>query len=64
MPYRSMAQERFFHTDTAKRKGISAATVQELDQASKGMKLPNRAPKAPRAPRSGHDPLKKALGGY
>lgn len=42
MPYKSDAQRRFFHTDTAKSKGISAATVQEFDSASKGMKLPAR----------------------
>ena len=40
MPYKSKAQEAFFHTDTARKKGISAATVQEFDQASKGMNLP------------------------
>ncbi len=40
MPYKSLKQERFFHTQTAKDKGIKPATVQEFDQASKGMKLP------------------------
>jgi hypothetical protein len=43
MPYASDAQRRFFHTATARKKGISAATVNEFDQASKGMKLPDRA---------------------
>lgn len=43
MPYKSLKQERFFHTATARRKGISAATVKEFDQASKGMKLPKYA---------------------
>lgn len=42
MPYASDAQRRFFHTDTAARKGISAKTVQEYDSASKGMKLPKK----------------------
>ncbi len=54
MPYKSDAQRRFFHTDTARRKGITDKTVQEFDQASKGRPLPERAPKrAPvrRAPR-------------
>lgn len=46
MPYRSDAQRRFFHTDTAKSKGITNAEVQEFDSASKGMKLPERAEKS------------------
>ena len=41
MPYASDAQRRFFHTDTARRKGISASTVAEFDSASKGKKLPD-----------------------
>ena len=45
MPYKSDAQRRFFHTDTAKRQGISSKTVQEFDQASKGMKLPRKVSK-------------------
>ena len=44
MPYVSRKQESFFHTDTARRKGISAATVKEFDEASKGLRLPERAP--------------------
>ncbi len=40
MPYKSLAQERFFHTQTAKDSGIKPSTVKEFDQASKGMKLP------------------------
>jgi len=54
MPYKSLAEERFFHTDTAKKKGISASTVKEFDQASKGMKLPKKV--------SSKDPLNKAMG--
>lgn len=42
MPYTSDAQRRFFHTDTARKQGISAGTVKEFDTASKGMKLPAR----------------------
>lgn len=42
MPYKSKAQQAFFHTDTARKKGITAATVQEFDQASKGKKLPKK----------------------
>ena len=42
-PYKSLKQERFFHTATAKAKGISPATVKEFDQASKGLKLPKKA---------------------
>lgn len=40
MPYKSLAQERFFHTQTAKDKGIKESTVKEFDEASKGLKLP------------------------
>lgn len=42
MPYKSLAQERFFHTDTAKKAGINDKTVKEFDSASKGMKLPKK----------------------
>jgi hypothetical protein len=49
MPYKSDAQRRFFHTNTAKKKGISAATVKEYDSASKGMKLPQHVAKTMRA---------------
>lgn len=45
MPYKSDAQRRFFHTNTAKAKGISAKTVEEFDKASKGMKLPKKKKK-------------------
>ncbi len=47
MPYSSNAQRKFFHTQTAKDKGISPAVVNEFDQASKGMKLPEHAKKYP-----------------
>lgn len=43
MPYKSKKQEAFFHTDTAKDKGISKKTVEEFDEASKGLKLPKKA---------------------
>lgn len=43
MPYKSDAQRRFFHTDTARKKGITAAEVKEYDQASKGKKLPEHS---------------------
>lgn len=48
MPYKSDAQRKFFHTATARKKGITAATVKEFDQASKGMKLPKKKKKKPR----------------
>lgn len=51
MPYDSDAQRRFFHTDTAKKKGITNAVVKDYDQASKGLKLPTKK-----------DPLNKAMG--
>jgi hypothetical protein len=42
MPYKSDAQRRFFHTPTARKAGISKATVKEFDSASRGMKLPEK----------------------
>jgi len=42
MPYKSDAQRRFFHTDTAKKAGITDKEVNEFDKASKGMKLPEK----------------------
>ncbi len=39
MPYVSDKQRRFFHSPGAKKAGISAATVSEFDQASKGRSL-------------------------
>lgn len=42
MPYKSDAQRRFFHTPTARKAGISAATVKEFDDASRGKKLPEK----------------------
>ncbi len=41
MPYASDAQRKKFHVLEAEGK-ISPATVDEFDQASKGMKLPRR----------------------
>ena len=43
--YVSDAQRKFFHTQTAQKEGITPAMVKEYDQASKGMDLPERAPK-------------------
>jgi hypothetical protein len=40
MPYKSAAQRRFFHSAGAKRAGISAATVREFDETSRGQKVP------------------------
>ncbi len=42
MPYKSEAQRKFFHTDTARRKGITAKVVKEFDKATGGRKLPIR----------------------
>lgn len=42
MPYRSLQQERFFHSPGATKAGIKPSQVQEFDEASKGMKLPVR----------------------
>lgn len=43
MPYKSDAQRKFFHTDTARKQGITPEMVSEYDQASKGMSLPEHA---------------------
>lgn len=45
MPYKSKAQERYFHSSGAKKAGISKAVVAEYDKASKGAKLPERLSK-------------------
>lgn len=45
MPYVSDKQRRFFHTLTAKKKGITVDTVKEFDQASKGLELPEKVPR-------------------
>jgi len=42
-PYKSLAQQRFFHTQTAKNKGIKPSVVNEFDKESKGMKLPEHS---------------------
>jgi len=49
MPYKSDKQRRFFHTDTAKKAGITPAMVKEYDTATKGKDLPESAPKKSRA---------------
>jgi hypothetical protein len=43
MPYKSDRQRRFFHTKTARKKGITPKMVKEYDQASRGAKLPETA---------------------
>jgi len=43
--YVSDAQRRFFHTDTARKKGITSAQVKEYDTASKGLTLPEHVTK-------------------
>lgn len=42
MPYKSEAQRKFFHTKTAKKKGITPKMVKEYDKVSKGKKLPRK----------------------
>jgi hypothetical protein len=41
-PYASDAQRRFFHTDTAKAKGIKAEDIAGKDQVSKGRAFPKK----------------------
>ena len=43
MPYKSLAQERFFNSPEGRAK-VGAKVVEEFNSASKGMKLPTRAP--------------------
>jgi hypothetical protein len=45
MPYSSDAQRKFFHTDTAKKAGITGDEVKEFDKASKGKELPEHVKK-------------------
>ena len=45
MPYKSLAQERFFHSAGAKKAGIKPSVVKEFDRATKGKKLPMRVSK-------------------
>ena len=45
MPYKSEAQRKFFHTNTAKKAGITKKTVKEFDKASKGKHLPKKVKK-------------------
>lgn len=42
MPYKSLSQLRFFHSDGAKKAGITKEQVKEYDKESKGMKLPEK----------------------
>ena len=43
MPYVSDKQRKFFHTNTAAKKGITPEMVHEYDEASKGMHMPEHA---------------------
>ena len=52
MPYKSDAQRKFFHTNTAKKKGITSKVVAEFDSASKGKKLPKKVGKKKKAKKS------------
>lgn len=45
MPYKSDAQRRFFHSEGAKKAGISEKTIKEFDEASKGQELPEKVGK-------------------
>lgn len=44
MPYKSKSQQRYFHVAES-RGEISPKTVKEFNKESKGMKLPESAPK-------------------
>lgn len=45
MPYSSEAQRKFFHTNTAKKAGITEQMIEEYDKASKGKNLPKKKSK-------------------
>ena len=45
MPYKSEAQRKFFHTETARKKGITPQMVSEYDDASRGETLPKKVKK-------------------
>lgn len=47
MPYKSLKQEEYFNVNRAKLEA-QGVNVDEWNQASKGMKLPMRAPKKPK----------------
>lgn len=47
MPYKSDRQRRWAHTKRGMKK-LGASTVAEFDEASKGMKLPEKAKKRKR----------------
>jgi hypothetical protein len=57
MPYKSLAQERFFHSPGAAKAGITQKQVDEYDQASKGKDLPERKS-------SKNEAMKKVLSKY
>lgn len=78
MPYVSDKQRRFFHTDAARKKGITPEMVAEYDEASRGQKHAARAlpglptiPKPPLPPKppglhaqgAGIQPIKASLPG-
>lgn len=42
MPYASKAQQRFFHSPSAKKAGLTETDIQHWDKVSKGLKLPER----------------------
>jgi hypothetical protein len=45
MPYKSLAQARYFHSSGARKAGISKATVEHYDKVTNFKRLPARAKK-------------------
>lgn len=39
MPYKSNAQRKFFHSEGAKKAGITESEIKKYDKETKGMKL-------------------------
>ncbi len=50
MPYKSLAQERYFNANRDKLEA-QGVNVDEWNQASKGKLLPNKVPKPPKTPK-------------
>jgi hypothetical protein len=61
MPYKSKAQESFFHSPKAAAAGISPERVEEYDEESAGMNLPDKAPKSNGIRKALPDHLKKRI---
>ncbi len=64
MPYKSEAQRKFFHTDTARKSGITPKMVSEYDKASVGKSLPKKVGthSRPEVTNSAREAIERAIG--